>query len=231
MILADLPLADIVLPSILLFVCILVFALLSRAVIQQLWTRAAAPDAATSAQSSSQPAPAWQPTHQHRKGGLYRVLHRGLFEATCTPCVIYQAEDGSVWVRSAEEFDDGRFTRINQPASQKDSAQMQTIQLVRENAVGLAGDFNTCCLGTKWYDKLTKGEICRMALSEDDSELCQVEVTGLVAGKFADLASAHAPMNHAYGDETELRKALGAAYGDQFDEHAIVTFIYLRRLT
>ncbi|MBK1670417.1 hypothetical protein CKO28_20545 [Rhodovibrio sodomensis] len=231
MILTDLALVDIVLPSILLFVCILVFALLSRAVIQQLWTRAAAPDAATSAQSSSQPAPAWQPTHQHRKGGLYRVLHRGLFEATCTPCVVYQAQDGSVWARSAEEFDDGRFTPLSNPALQKDRTQMQTIQLVRENAVGLAGDFNTCRLGTKWYDKLSKGEICRMALSEDDTELCRVEVTDLVAGKFTELAPEHAPMNHAYGDETELRKALGAAYGEQFDENAIVTFIYLRRLT
>ncbi|MCP1674320.1 hypothetical protein J2T57_001422 [Natronocella acetinitrilica] len=53
------------------------------------------------------------PTHIHRKGGKYRVLHRGLLEATLDPVVVYQAADGLVWVRPAAEFDDGRFTPID----------------------------------------------------------------------------------------------------------------------
>lgn len=53
----------------------------------------------------------WEPTHQHVKtGGLYRIVAHGLIEADLTPAVIYQAKrDGSVWVRPASEFDDGRF--------------------------------------------------------------------------------------------------------------------------
>ena len=54
----------------------------------------------------------FKPTHRHRKGGLYQELMRGRLEKDLTPVVIYRAEDGSVWVRSEAEFDDGRFTRV-----------------------------------------------------------------------------------------------------------------------
>jgi hypothetical protein len=52
-------------------------------------------------------------THRHRKGGLYRMIARGRIEATLEPCVIYEGiEGGLVWVRSEEEFSDGRFTAL-----------------------------------------------------------------------------------------------------------------------
>lgn len=57
----------------------------------------------------------WEPTHRHRKGGLYRVLMRGpqvRIEATAELAVIYDDAEGNVWVRPASEFDDGRFTLL-----------------------------------------------------------------------------------------------------------------------
>jgi hypothetical protein len=61
------------------------------------------------------PAPQWQPTHQHRKGALYRVVTRGKLEADLSDCVVYDDADGHVWVRPASEFDDGRFTPLPAP--------------------------------------------------------------------------------------------------------------------
>lgn len=54
----------------------------------------------------------WAPTHQHKKGGLYRVLGDAIWEPERTPVVIYDDADGTVWVRPAAEFDDGRFTPL-----------------------------------------------------------------------------------------------------------------------
>lgn len=58
---------------------------------------------------ASQP---WRATHRHRKGGEYRVLSYGLLEADRTEAVIYDDEDGQIWVRSKSEFNDGRFVKI-----------------------------------------------------------------------------------------------------------------------
>lgn len=61
------------------------------------------------------PAPSkhrWAPTHQHRKGGLYRVLAEGILETDRSAVVIYDDADGTVWVRPAAEFDDGRFAPL-----------------------------------------------------------------------------------------------------------------------
>ncbi len=55
---------------------------------------------------------AWHPTHRHRKGGLYRVVGPAIFEADRSDVVIYDDADGTVWVRSAQEFHDGRFTPL-----------------------------------------------------------------------------------------------------------------------
>lgn len=57
----------------------------------------------------------WRPTHRHRKGGLYRVITRAQLEADLAPAVVYEGQDGRVWVRPAAEFDDGRFVPIPQP--------------------------------------------------------------------------------------------------------------------
>ena len=52
--------------------------------------------------------------YRHRKGGLYRVIARGLLERDLTPVVVYRAlSDGTYWVRPAEEFDDGRFEALD----------------------------------------------------------------------------------------------------------------------
>jgi hypothetical protein len=51
----------------------------------------------------------WQPTHRHRKGGLYRLILEGLCEADHCPVVVYEDADGQVWVRPKAEFEDGRF--------------------------------------------------------------------------------------------------------------------------
>ncbi|MFD1159551.1 DUF1653 domain-containing protein [Roseovarius aestuarii] len=54
----------------------------------------------------------WQATHQHRKGGLYRVLGRGTLEADRSDVVIYQDVQGKIWVRAVTEFEDGRFKPV-----------------------------------------------------------------------------------------------------------------------
>ncbi len=54
----------------------------------------------------------WTPTHQHRKGGLYRERMRGVLEADRSEVVIYDDAEGTVWVRPVSEFDDGRFTPL-----------------------------------------------------------------------------------------------------------------------
>ena len=55
----------------------------------------------------------WRPTHRHKKGGLYRVIAEGLNEADRLPVVVYDDAHGQVWVRSAQEFWDGRFTIVS----------------------------------------------------------------------------------------------------------------------
>jgi len=54
----------------------------------------------------------WTPTHRHKKGGLYRLIGRGIAEADRSPVAIYDDAEGTVWVRASAEFDDGRFTPL-----------------------------------------------------------------------------------------------------------------------
>jgi hypothetical protein len=54
----------------------------------------------------------WKATHRHRKGGLYRVVGPAILEADRSDVIIYDDADGTVWVRSAVEFNDGRFTPL-----------------------------------------------------------------------------------------------------------------------
>lgn len=58
----------------------------------------------------------WKPTHRHGKtGGLYRLTdQRVTIEATNTNAVVYEAQDGTFWVRPYSEFHDGRFARIEE---------------------------------------------------------------------------------------------------------------------
>lgn len=70
------------------------------------------------------PQPAEQPANEStkvfrhvRSGGIYEVLHAASLEATLEPVVVYRScSDGSVWVRPAAEFSDGRFVAETDPA-------------------------------------------------------------------------------------------------------------------
>ena len=67
----------------------------------------------------------WHPTHRHKKGGGYRLLGYGTLEADRSPVAIYDDKDGTVWVRSADEFNDpDRFAPITlvDPAVTPDDA-------------------------------------------------------------------------------------------------------------
>lgn len=58
------------------------------------------------------------PTHRHRKrGSVYQRLGGGQLQAArpvgdLAVVTIYRAEDGSLWVRPTEEFEDGRFEAV-----------------------------------------------------------------------------------------------------------------------
>ena len=56
---------------------------------------------------------AWRPTHEHRKGGRYRLTARGLWEETLEPVAIYDDMAANIWVRKAALFDDGRFQLLS----------------------------------------------------------------------------------------------------------------------
>lgn len=56
---------------------------------------------------------AWKPTHRHRKGGLYRFLAVGCYEADRSSVAIYDDAEGTVWVRAMSEFSDGRFRLLS----------------------------------------------------------------------------------------------------------------------
>jgi len=58
------------------------------------------------------PPGAFNPTHRHKKGGLYRVLGHGILEADRSDVTIYDDAGGTIWVRSTTEFNDGRFARL-----------------------------------------------------------------------------------------------------------------------
>ncbi|TJV51100.1 MAG: DUF1653 domain-containing protein [Mesorhizobium sp.] len=63
-------------------------------------------------------APSWQPTHQHlKRRSLYRFVGAATLQTSIPlsdtdAMVVYQAEDGSLWVRPHTEFFDGRFLTL-----------------------------------------------------------------------------------------------------------------------
>jgi len=57
----------------------------------------------------------WEPTHRHKKGGYYRLISYGTLEADRSAVCIYDDAVGTVWVRAASEFEDGRFTPLTPP--------------------------------------------------------------------------------------------------------------------
>ena len=44
-----------------------------------------------------------------KTGRIYRILHYALFEHNTRPCYVYVGSEGVIWVRAAEEMEDGRF--------------------------------------------------------------------------------------------------------------------------
>lgn len=52
-----------------------------------------------------------------KTGGLYELVGECRIEATNTPAVLYQSKkDGTIWVRSRDEFYDGRFVNTSSAA-------------------------------------------------------------------------------------------------------------------
>jgi hypothetical protein len=47
-----------------------------------------------------------------KTGGIYTLLHEATREADLEPVIVYQGEDGRVWVRPRTEFFDGRFQLV-----------------------------------------------------------------------------------------------------------------------
>lgn len=41
---------------------------------------------------------------RHFKGGTYTVITHAVLEKDLTPCVVYQGEDGVMWIRSVDEW-------------------------------------------------------------------------------------------------------------------------------
>jgi hypothetical protein len=70
------------------------------------------------ANSSSTEMPRWR--HVER-GTYYTEIGRGFASIADMPIkdytavVIYQGDDGTLWVRNAVEFDDGRFEPVSNP--------------------------------------------------------------------------------------------------------------------
>lgn len=66
----------------------------------------------------------WRPTHRHVKRGTeYQLIGRAVVQATVPIeddeyAVVYRGADGSLWVRCADEFNDGRFEAL--PAEGQD---------------------------------------------------------------------------------------------------------------
>lgn len=55
-----------------------------------------------------------QELYRHEKtGGVYQVVCNAKLETTGEPMVVYSnVATGERWVRTAEEFNDGRFVRV-----------------------------------------------------------------------------------------------------------------------
>lgn len=62
--------------------------------------------------SMSQEGSDWQPTHRHRKGGLYRKIAEAVYEPDRSAVILYDEADGTIWVRPKSEFEDGRFEAL-----------------------------------------------------------------------------------------------------------------------
>lgn len=55
----------------------------------------------------------WKATHQHKKGGLYRVICDSVMSSEDLSLhVVYDDASGKVWLRPKSEFEDGRFIEI-----------------------------------------------------------------------------------------------------------------------
>ena len=64
----------------------------------------------------------FKPTHRHKKRGTdYQVIGQGILQVSGTAYLgdeyevtIYQGDDGKLWVRGTDEFNDGRFDALSQ---------------------------------------------------------------------------------------------------------------------
>ena len=64
----------------------------------------------------------WRPTHRHRGGMECEVIGTAQVQTVTGLCdydevTIYREEDGTMWARGSDEFNDGRFTALHPAAS------------------------------------------------------------------------------------------------------------------
>jgi len=65
-------------------------------------------------------APQWQPTHRHKKRGTKYQYKGAAYIQTEDPLLdndlvaVYVGENGQLWVRPMEEFEDGRFKELTE---------------------------------------------------------------------------------------------------------------------
>lgn len=65
--------------------------------------------------------PAFKATHRHAKGGLYMFVTMCTVEADMSVAVLYQGQDGRLWVRPLNQWYD-RFTALDADFHPRDNA-------------------------------------------------------------------------------------------------------------
>lgn len=87
----------------------------------------------------------WRPTHRHVKRGTeYQILGRAVVQ-TATPledeeyAIVYRDEGGTLWVRCADEFNDGRFQSLPAPPHDPQPASDKSLGLASEQTDPASG--------------------------------------------------------------------------------------------
>lgn len=96
-----------------------------------------------------------------------------------------------------------------------------------ENVENLKGVFNTCRLGDKW-SKVSPGTMLDFKETGTEKFLGNGFVLFSVSGKYKTLSHVHAMANHQYQSYFSLEYAMIDAYGDDFSEESIVTYLYIK---
>lgn len=140
-----------------------------------------------SAPEAMKAAKAWRPTHRHYKGGLYRKISEACLESNLAPVVVYEAAGGTLWVRSAEEFNDhNRFAPLSEPPSQKEMGEALAAAEARAVLGWLEDNIE---LIAKVYCEDIRPAVPWSELSDADMERCYAFAQAVVAKASRQLAS------------------------------------------